>query len=421
MIILVSILSQQNTYATSKYDEGFYSSNDIIYYNPESSYSNCSSSPAGASESSSNETGSLSVDKNFSLGEEKGKRAANLIKKMMGDYNLKDYQAAGIVGNFMWESGGEHLPPDVNEDEGAGPPAFSGGYGWAQWTNGRQVSFIKFSIDNGYIADKKSHATDAANYAYLNYELSQSGEKKVMQSIRKTTTLEDAVITWEKEFERADPDKANNPERIKRGNKALNALKSGGSITDTRSSDSLDNTQGQSVCNTSDSGGINSTVASAHFENVTFPLQGGASVVENKNIFSNNTTNQGHPYTAYDIYAPADTKVIAFTDGVVTNVTNGSMGKSVSVYNQKTGLVVFYTHMSKTLTKEGDNLQPGDQIGILASVKDYPEIKIDHLHIDASKGRYRVACSRSGCSSSNKDLFIDIGPDLYQAYKAAGG
>jgi hypothetical protein len=74
------------------------------------------------------------VDKGFSLGSTDRERRVNLGKALMNDYGLTTAQAAGIVGNFMQESGGANLPPNINEGGTAGPPRFSGGYGWAQWT-----------------------------------------------------------------------------------------------------------------------------------------------------------------------------------------------------------------------------------------------------------------------------------------------
>ncbi len=158
--------------------------------------------------------------------------------------------------------------------------------------------------------------------------------------------------------------------------------------------------------------------AGATFANVTFPLANGKSTVTNPNIFKDGTTNRGgHPYTAFDILAPAGTEVLAFTDGVVTKVHSGSLAQGLSIYNEATGLNVYYTHMivSSSITV-GMTVTPGQPLGKLASVKDYPGINADHLHIDASTGRIRGACSRSSCSI--QDSFRDIGPDLFKTWEA---
>jgi murein DD-endopeptidase MepM/ murein hydrolase activator NlpD len=154
---------------------------------------------------------------------------------------------------------------------------------------------------------------------------------------------------------------------------------------------------------------------SGSFGNISFPLAGGKSVVKNSGIFSNNDTSKaGHPYLAYDISAPAGTVVKAFADGTVTNLSSGSLGKGVSIYNKKAGLVIYYTHMDSTSVSIGDKISAGDPIGKLASVRKYPGINVDHLHIDASTDRIRQPCSRSGCSIMSH--FRPIGKDLFRAY-----
>lgn len=143
----------------------------------------------------------LTVDKGFSLGTG-DERRVNLMKALIADYQLTPEQAAGIVGNFMWESGGINVPPDVNEGGKPGPPAFHGGYGWAQWTGSRQVSFIDFAVTNGYMASKTVNATDAADYAWLKQELA-STYKTTIPEVKKTNNPDDAASRFEATYESA--------------------------------------------------------------------------------------------------------------------------------------------------------------------------------------------------------------------------
>lgn len=162
-------------------------------------------------------------------------------------------------------------------------------------------------------------------------------------------------------------------------------------------------------------GGAESS-SSARFGKVAFPLKGGKSVVKNPAIFKDGTTALGgHDYTAYDIYAPVGTTVRAFASGTVTATHSGDLGLGVSIYNKEAGLVVYYTHMATVSVKEGKVVSPGDPLGVLASVKVYPGIKTDHLHIDASTDMVRQACSRNACSIRHR--FRDIGPDLFETYQ----
>ena len=106
----------------------------------------------------------LDLSGNFSLGKDPKERRVNLVKAFMS-YGLSPEQAAGPVGNFMWESGGTDVPPNHNEFEPkVGPPnSDQYGYGWAQWSFGRKTAFVKFMKDHGFV-DNDGSATDAANF-----------------------------------------------------------------------------------------------------------------------------------------------------------------------------------------------------------------------------------------------------------------
>lgn len=416
VLLMGILLSGQTAHA---FDQQFYSSNDILFYNPDSQTCTAAQDSTSSSAASSQ---SLTVKKDFTLGTEANKRAVNLATNIMQDYNLKDFQAAGIVGNFMVESGGNHVPPDVNEGGSAGPPAFSGGYGWAQWTGGRQVTFINYAVNKGYMGSKAEHATDAANYAYLNEELVRSGEGKVMPAIKATSSLSDAVVAWEKTYERADPNKANNPERIRRGNMVLTALKGDGTIKEapsgsTGTSDASATGSDATLCE-SDNTAVQT--ASATFDNVAFPLIGSKKVVKNPEIFKDGTTSRGgHPYIAYDIYANAGSKVVAFASGTVKQISSDKCGsRLVGIYNEKADVILSYMHLNPDdNVPSGTKVQPGDPVGTVASVKRYPCVNVDHLHIDAEAGDVRDACAREACASSVMAKFRDIGPDLFNAYQ----
>lgn len=399
---------------SSEMDEGiwtmpdFSASNDILYYDPNAGLS-CEA--GGGGDVDFGDAGGP-VDKGLNFGKD-GARPANIAKKLMADFKFKDYQAAGIVGNFMVEAGVQ-VYPDVNEGGSRGAPKFHGGYGFAQWTGGRQTQFIDFAVKHGYMSSRSVKATDAANYAYLKYELTKTAEKAVVPAIRKAKDVAAAVITWEEVFERAGVPALGM--RLTHGKTVLKQLNGGAG----GSSDSGTVGAGASCDNMQ--GGV---TGGAVFDSVTFPLKvSGKQDINNRDIFANNTTKQGgHPYMAFDILADAGTKALALTDGVVTRLHSSSdMAEGVSIYNADKKLHVYYTHMivDKSV-KVGDKISPGQELGALVDVKKYPAVNANHLHIDAGKTKIRDSCSRNNQNGPACNNRVDIGPDLFNAYKALGG
>lgn len=390
-------------------DRDFYSSNDIIFFDPTTSVT-CS--PVAGSGGAAN----IDVAKDFSLGDDKGQRAVNLVKALMKDFGFTAEQASGIVGNFMHESGGAHLPPDINENTSTGaPPKFVGGYGWAQWTGGRQKSFIKFAVDNGFMASQNEHATDAANYAYLKHELINTSEKTAVDKVKATSTTDDSTTAFEKAFERAG--KPLLEERKKHAREVLTAFNGGGSVA----------TDGQS------GGGTGATAAncptaggSGLVGDKAFPLKTTKQEIDakNKGLFKDgNTGKSGHNYLAYDIMIGADTEVTAFMGGVVTLVTSDRCpGRMISIYNEAADVTVSYLHMKmspNTHVALGDQIQPGQKVGEIAQLNTGDAgCNMPHLHIDVVKGKTRPGCSRLSCPASNANKFIDVGADLYKTYEA---
>lgn len=395
------------------FDIGFYSDNDILYYDPRARLCAYNINDGGI-----NNINMADVPTSFTLGTDNSLRAINLAKQLKLDFSLTDEQAAGVVGNFMHESGGQHLPPDVNEGLNgklpyAGPPAFHGGYGWAQWTAGRQKVFIDYAVKNGYMGSSAEHATDAANYAYFKYELTNS-EITTIPAVAKTATARDAAIAFEDKFERAG--NSIMEKRIQYAEKLAVALRTGTGIDTDGSNPSLNPLPTQ---NCIDQGGGIPTGGSI-FENIVFPLKTNKSGIVNRKIFHDGTTERaGHPYIAYDILAKAGTIVVALAEGTVSSVrADGSMGGNVTVYNEAKGLHVYYTHMRPVSgLKTGDKITPGMQLGELLSVNQYPSINADHLHIDAGEGKIRLACSRSNPGGAACNTRVNIGPDLFNGWE----
>lgn len=348
------------------------------------------------------------IPTNFSLGTDPKERRVNLVKALMSQYGLTAEQASGPVGNFMHESGGQHLPPDVNEGGRAGPPSFSGGYGWAQWTGGRQTAFIDYAVQNGYMESKDVNATDAADLAYLVHELN-TGYKATVTELKNKGTPTDAAVSFEATFERAGVPALEN--RTKYAEQVFNEYTEGGEADAAQAVDPAASPQG--TCN-------GSPTPTQEYGEVVFPLKTTKAAVQERNPGNFKTTaNDSHPnYTAYDIMIAGGTEVIAFMPGKVSYFFNDVCnGDSVVVYNQQYNIAISYMHLqpgSINLSMNQD-VALGQKIGIVGS--GLANCNGDHLHIDASTDRIRQPCSRQSCSPEVQSHFREMGSALFQAYQ----
>ena len=162
-----------------------------------------------------------------------------------------------------------------------------------------------------------------------------------------------------------------------------------------------------------------SSAVSAIIDGYTFPLGVTKSQVQNRQMFEDGVTqNYGAhgTYTAYDIVVNPGTPTLSFTEGVVSNTSMVDVcgGRGIQVYDSSNNMTVTYLHLSfDGHVSEGQNVQPGDQIGVIGTSAQ--GCGVPHLHIDAVTGTSRPGCSRAGCS--NPGAFIDIGPQLYETYQ----
>lgn len=114
-----------------------------------------------------------------------------LMMKLMRDFpEMEDFQAAGVWGNAGHECAGFTLW----QEAGKVPP--KGGWGWFQWTATRRDDFNEWIAKKGF--DAKS---DEANYGFLVEEL-RGPEKKALEALLETKTLEGATEVFMTKFER---------------------------------------------------------------------------------------------------------------------------------------------------------------------------------------------------------------------------
>jgi hypothetical protein len=113
-----------------------------------------------------------------------------LIDHLSADLEITEAQAAGIVGNLGFESGG------LVELQERSPVAGRGGRGWAQWTGPRRVAFETWCA-----AHRLNPDTDEANYGYVLVEMRTSYGATVA-ALELTTTVEAAVWSVGQTYER---------------------------------------------------------------------------------------------------------------------------------------------------------------------------------------------------------------------------
>jgi hypothetical protein len=135
-------------------------------------------------------------------------KAPKVMHDLMAEFELDKLQAAGILGNIGVECDGFKAYHEYGQPEG------KGGYGWCQWTGPRRKDFFSFCDTHNL-----DRITDEASYRFLVHELSTKPYSSAVAALHKTTTLADAVLAFERNFE-----KAGSPNYVARNNYAKIAL-----------------------------------------------------------------------------------------------------------------------------------------------------------------------------------------------------
>lgn len=122
--------------------------------------------------------------------------ASYFMTHLQKDFNLTPNQAAGIVANLWYESGG--MNPNMNEGMHAGAPTsnMGQGYGIAQWTGSRKQEFLDFAARN-----HMNPSSVEANYAFLKHEL-QTTHSDAIRAVKSTGTAKEATLQFCNVFER---------------------------------------------------------------------------------------------------------------------------------------------------------------------------------------------------------------------------
>ena len=131
---------------------------------------------------------------------------ARVAKRLMKDFGLSDFQAAGAVGNFLNE-GMSQGTGDMREGMVRGVPTYNGpdtmGYGWAQWTNtegGGPNDRLNRALIYLGMKDKPRAWTNEDNYKVLKWEL-QGPYKSVIDQMKNAKSVDEATMIWLTKFE----------------------------------------------------------------------------------------------------------------------------------------------------------------------------------------------------------------------------
>jgi hypothetical protein len=117
-------------------------------------------------------------------------RGGWLVGRYMATYGLQDFQAAGLVGNFGFESEG------LATFHERGQPAELGGIGWPQWTGPRRRSYEAWCAKFGLDPD-----SDPADFGYTVVELS-GDYAATIDALRKCDTIDAATWSVGQTYER---------------------------------------------------------------------------------------------------------------------------------------------------------------------------------------------------------------------------
>jgi hypothetical protein len=138
-------------------------------------------------------------------------KACKTVRALMERFNLKDFQAAGAVGNLGHESAGFTFLHEI------GQPPGRGGYGWGQWTGPRRHSFLWWC--ETHHLDWRS---DDANLTFLIHEL-EGAYRDAAQALAHCDSLDAATKAFEEKYERAGVPAL--PSRVRWAHQALDAYR----------------------------------------------------------------------------------------------------------------------------------------------------------------------------------------------------
>lgn len=311
-----------------------------------------------------------------------------------GKDGIKPYQAAGLVGNFMQESGVNLNTSALNS---------IGAFGIAQWLGGRKDRLIDYATSQG------KEATDLKiQLEFVMIELNGS-ESAAFKQILATTNVDEAARAVEKYYER-----------------------SGGSAVEQRvaySQDVLRLYGGTNVIdNVVNNDCLNNPGSIGQAPNgFVFPLITTQALIKKGSVNDSGQTaiwcyqaptSCHHDYPAADIHVNPGTVVVAAIGGKVVKADPNCPNNCAIQIKGTDQNLYYYAHMggNSITVKNNDIVQPGQAIGKVGLSSD-AEGTAPHLHFNImnSNWDYMPTCFNSNCP--NKADMIDPQPWLLAAFK----
>lgn len=312
------------------------------------------------------------------------------------DEGFSPHQAAGIVGNFIQESGGYNggvIDPKVVEGGGSSTtvppptgPQGQPGYGIAQWTYPtRKENLKKFAEDE----NMKVYSLKL-QLMFVMEEMTADLErdlKKIDGSNR--DAIEAAAILFHQVFEGSADTAAQIQERVQSG---VDALESGGGSAPSG---------GGGEQSTEGCGQNGSGVSTGE---MVWPVEG--PVTSCYGVLP----SRGRLHTGLDIAAGVGTKVIAADGGTVEEASNldpGGFGNTI-IIKHSGGKYTLYAHLSSFTVHKGDKVDQGQKIaesGGAAGAAGAGSSQGPHLHFNVQ------TAGTTAANEGNTINPLDVLPD----------
>lgn len=411
IILLAFVITIQTSgvVRAATYDEQFYSSNDILFYDPRASSCN------------------VTDGQEVQVSTDQSANVENILKFLTGK-GMTLAAAAGFAGNMKQESG---LNPKIIQGGKNAPnnykPVNGIGFGLVQWTfggtsGGRQGGLYALSqSQNKPITDIN------LQLEYVWRELSSSYKTSTLNKVQSIGDPVEAAIIVHDNYE-ISADSPTTVKKVRGGNAKSYYDKFKDVIVDGTPVSTASSTETSTAPNTCQDGLTGGMGVSA--DGFVFPLKTTQSIIKKGEPVSgakwcyDSQKNCHHTANAADISAPEGTVVLAVRGGTVVgaNPASGNCASSTIgcnlTFKGDDGVLYYYAHMKERdpALKPGSKLTAGQAVARVGTkamaINTHP-----HLHINAlpgSKYSSQPPCLKGACPNSSD--YIDLQPVLISAF-----
>lgn len=415
VIILSFFCVSLVTNTVSAIDESFYSSNDVLYYNPDAPVCSSTANNADGGSYNSGNGGNFSKPGAITL---TGANNAEKVMNFLLDQGFPVPAASGLMGNFSVES---RFDPTIVNTTG------SGAFGLAQWLGPRLAALKAYG--------GADYNTLEVQVQFLMHELETT--EKASNAVKKETDPAQAAVTWEVKFERSGG-AAMGP-RSSRAVKIYNEWQKNSSLSDAflRDIDGGDGSSGSSAggggsdsdgsCSASGGTGV-APLGTGELKGYAFPIVakkksdidtfGGAlnklpcsSICHHDGTYAYDIGVKG--YGAQDVdFNPNSigAPVFAISDGTITRRSDNPNSTRTNctqftLLSSKDDHSWWYGHLALkgAAVKQGEKVKVGQLLGYVGP-SNCADNTAPHLHIDSGGGR----------ESGRNDLVYKVLNGLYK-------